>query len=74
MANVVRARATWNVPFARELTRPLPFHGSRGPVEMPFMYDDARWSRYAQTDHAQIVEIPGGPLSLVILLPREGPC
>lgn len=73
LVNAVYLRADWQVPFAKESTKPATFHAAGGDVTAPFMAGAERWG-WAEGDGWQAVELPyvDGKLAMTIVVPAAG--
>ena len=71
--NAIYLLGTWADEFDPERTSDEPFHRTGGTDDEVAMMNQTNHFRYADTDAAQIVELPydGDELSMVILLPHE---
>ena len=74
LANAIYFNATWQLPFDKRATAPLPFYPLRGgEVEASMMRQEGSFG-YMRGAGYQAVELlyQGGQISMTILLPDEG--
>jgi serpin B len=72
LVDAVYLHADWESPFAKEATRPNPFHAPNGTTEPPTMHGE-KVLGYADDDGVRVLEMPykGGDLSMTVLLPDD---
>jgi serine protease inhibitor len=73
LANAIYFKGNWASQFDRALTRDAPFWVTPADqLGVPTMFQK-RPFRYAENEHAQILELPyaGEDLSMIVLLPRQ---
>jgi serpin B len=70
--NTLYFKGQWASRFSRSHTRKQPFHVSRSQSVTVPMMRQSQVARYAESDAAQMVELPyvGLNLSMIVLLPR----
>jgi serine protease inhibitor len=73
VTNAVHFLGDWAQPFNASSTSPQPFYLAGGTTrEVPLMYGK-RYTRYAETDGVQLLELPykSDRLSMIAVLPKE---
>lgn len=73
LVNAIYFKAAWQDEFWKGATEEAPFHVSADEdAKVPMMRQLEHFS-YAETDDAQILELPyvGGDLAMVVLLPKQ---
>ena len=72
LTNAIHFKGRWQSPFAKDRTRPAPFHRPGGAaVQVLFMNQSSTFS-YSETGTAQILEMQygGSSLAMMVVLPK----
>lgn len=73
LANAIAFEGRWLKEFDPAETRDRPFQPAAGPArDVPMMHRTGEKMRYAEDDHAQLVQLPyqGDLLALTVILPK----